>query len=131
MFDVNLFELSKKSSDSKKFTVYKGSLGGQIVYIGTTIQKPSDRFRWHKSNGKKFLFEVIKQFENENEMLDLEFELIKILNPKFNKIKTRKQNFNKKLTLEILESRKNNSQWCQKCLKRHVNKGYKYCYYCS
>ena len=129
---MNLFELAKnKTSDSNKFTVYKGSLNGQIVYIGTTIQKPSDRFRWHKSNGKRFFFEVIQQFDNETDMLNLEFELIKKLNPKFNKIKNRKQNFNKKLTPEILESRKNDAHWCQKCLKRHVNPGYKYCYYCS
>ena len=126
---MNLFE--KRSTDSKKFTVYKGSLNGQIVYIGTTIQKPEDRFRWHKSNGKRFFFEVIEQFDNENDMLDFEFELIKKLNPKFNKIKTRKQNFNKKLTPEMLELRKGDSQWCQKCLKRHVSSGYKYCYYCS
>lgn len=29
-------------------SVYKGELSGQIVYIGTTIQVPEDRFRWHR-----------------------------------------------------------------------------------
>jgi len=55
---MNLFELSKANSVSlsskRKYTVYKGLLNGQLVYIGTTIQKPEDRFRWHRNNGKNF-----------------------------------------------------------------------------
>lgn len=113
------------------FSVYKGMINNQIVYIGTTIQVPEERFRWHKYNGKDFAFEVIKQFDNETDMLNLEFELIKKHNPRYNKIKHRKQNLNVVLTSEILESRKGDVIWCQCCLKRHVNKGYKYCYFCK
>ena len=53
---MNLFELSKTKSQeisTSKFTVYKGLLNNKIVYIGTTIQKPEDRFRWHRNNGKQ------------------------------------------------------------------------------
>lgn len=113
-----------------KYSVYKGEVNGKVVYIGTTIQVPSERFRWHKYNGKDFKFTVIKQFDNPEDMLDFEFELIKKYNPKFNKIKRRKQNFNVKLTQEDLESRKGNKSWCQLCLKRHVSTGYTKCYYC-
>ena len=101
-----------------------------LVYIGTTVQNPKDRFRWHKHNGKDLYFEVIKECESANEMLDLEFELIKKHEPKLNKIKTRKQNLNIKLTEEELEKRKGNTEWCQFCLKRRVNKGYKFCSRC-
>ena len=93
--------------------------GADAVYLGLKDFNMRD-------GAKNF---TLKDLENARKLCNE--NKIKILNPKFNKIKTRKQNFNKKLTLEILESRKNNSQWCQKCLKRHVNKGYKYCYYCS
>src|SRR5574343_537991 len=113
------------------FTVYKGELGGKIVYIGTTIQIPEDRFRWHKYNGKDFRFTVLHQFDNEKEMLDKEYELIKLYNPRYNKIKHRKQNLNVKLTQEELNKRIGDKNWCQKFLKRQVNSGYKYCYYCS
>lgn len=113
-----------------KYSVYKGEVNGNVVYIGTTIQVPSERFRWHKYNGKDFKFTVIKQFDNPEDMLDFEFELIQKYNPKFNKIKRRKQNFNAKLTQEDLESRKGDKSWCQSCLKRHVNAGYTKCYYC-
>lgn len=115
----------------RTYTVYKGEKKGKIVYIGTTIQKPSDRFRWHRHNGKDLDFTVLFEFDNETEMLDKEFELIKKHNPRMNKIKHRKQNLNKKLTKEELESRRGNNEWCQSCFKRRVNKGYNHCYYCS
>lgn len=117
----------------KGFYVYKGlskSTGG-LLYIGTTIQIPSDRFRWHKANGKNLTFVVVKVCENESEMLDLEHLLIQKYKPRLNKITNRKQNFNKKLTAEALELRVGDSQWCQSCLKRRVNKGYSKCYYCE
>ena len=37
---------------SRVYSVYKGELNNQLVYIGTTVQVPSERFRWHKYNGK-------------------------------------------------------------------------------
>lgn len=114
----------------RTYTVYKGEKSGKIVYIGTTIQKPEDRFRWHKHNGKPFNFTVLGQFDNQEDMLNFEFELIKKHKPKHNKIKHRKQNLNAKLTPEMLEARKGDSNWCQCCLKRRVNKGYKNCYWC-
>lgn len=102
-----------------------------IVYVGTTIQKPEDRFRWHKANGKRLNFEVFKQCISQEEMLNTEYELIQKYHPKLNKITNRKQNFNKKLTKEELNKRKGNEHWCQKCLRRRVNKGYKYCFWCN
>lgn len=119
----------------KGFYVYKGlpkeKEGKKLLYIGTTIQIPSERFRWHKYNGKDFRFEIIRICKTETEMLDLEFELIKKYNPKYNKIKSRRQNFNVILSKEEIESRKGKIEWCQRCLKRHVNKGYEFCYFCS
>jgi len=131
---MTLFDLAHKKNNSNmpgKFNVYKGMLDGVLVYIGTTVQKPADRFRWHKANGKAFDFEVIKQCDTEDEMLDLEFELIKKHKPKFNKITHRKQNLNVRLTQVTLDARKGDAEWCQSCLKRRVNRGYKVCYYCQ
>jgi hypothetical protein len=118
--------------DTKAYTVYSGcdKKSGELVYIGTTIQKPKDRFRWHKHNGKDLRFEILAQFNSEQEMLNLEFELIKKHNPKLNKIKHRKQNLNVRLTDDVLSSRVGDNQWCQCCLKRRVNPGYSKCYYC-
>ena len=110
-------------------SVYKGERGGKIVYIGTTIQVPEDRFRWHKYNGKDLQFTVLAQYDNPEEMLAEERRLIDLHKPKLNK--RLKQNFNVKLTAEQLEARKGDASWCQSCLKRHVNKGYTKCMYCS
>jgi len=64
----------------KGFYVYKGlqkdKENGKLLYIGTTIQIPCDRFRWHKANGKDFNFEIINVCNDINEMLDLEYTLI-------------------------------------------------------
>lgn len=120
---------------TKGFYVYKGlpkeKDGKKLLYIGTTIQIPADRFRWHKANGKDFRFEIIKICKDENEMLDTEFALIKKYNPRYNKITKRKQNFNKKLSDEEKYGRVDNKEWCQCCLTRRVNKGYEFCYYCG
>lgn len=116
---------------NRTYTVYQGLLNNTIVYIGTTIQRPENRFRWHRNNGKRLHFEVLFQYDNEADMLTKEFELIKKYSPKLNKITHRKQNLNAKLSQEELEARKGNKEWCQCCLKRRVNAGYKNCYYCS
>lgn len=112
------------------YTVYKGELNGKLVYIGTTIQKPEDRFHWHKHNGKDFKFEVLEQFDNSEDMLDREFELIQLHKPKFIKITKRRQNLNVKLTPEEVSMRVGLSGWCQSCLKRRTNPGYYKCMYC-
>lgn len=112
----------------RTYTVYKGEVGGKLVYIGTTIQQPSARFRWHKANGKSFKFMVLSQHDTADEMLAEELRLIKLHKPKHNK--RLKQNLNVKLTPEILEGRKGSAEWCQSCLRRRVNKGYLNCYYC-
>lgn len=114
----------------KTYTVYKGEKNGILVYIGTTIQVPKERFRWHKYNGKDFVFTVLHTFDNAEEMLAKEFELIKKYDPKFNKIKKRAQNLNVKLTPEQLSARVDLEGWCQSCLKRRTNPGYKKCAYC-
>ena len=113
----------------RTYTVYKGELGGQLVYIGTTIQRPADRFRWHKANGKDLQFTVLAQFSTAEEMLAEERRLIELHRPRLNK--RLKQNLNVKLTQAQLDLRKGDSSWCQSCLKRRVNKGYSRCFYCS
>lgn len=114
---------------SRVHTVYKGEHGGKIVYIGTTIQQPDARFRWHKANGKPFKFTVLSQHDTAEEMLAEERRLIDLHKPKFNK--RLKQNLNVALTPEQLEARRGSAEWCQCCLKRRVNAGYKSCFYCS
>jgi hypothetical protein len=116
---------------SRIYTVYKGEKNGVIVYIGTTIQKPEDRFRWHKSNGKPLQFTVLHQFDNSEDMLSEELRLIKQHRPRLNKITHRRQNLNVALTQCELDLRKGSTEWCQSCLKRRVNKGYARCMRCS
>lgn len=116
---------------NRKYTVYKGEKNGQLVYIGTTMQKPEDRFRWHKANGKPLQFTVLQQYETADEMLDEEYRLIQKHRPRLNKITHRRQNLNVALTQDELNSRKVSSEWCQCCLKRRVNKGYKKCMRCG
>lgn len=114
----------------RNHVVYKGELKGQIVYIGTTIQKPEDRFRWHKANGKPFKFTVLAHFDTAQAMLDEEFRLIQLHKPKYNKIVHRQQNLNAKLSADQVQSRVGLAGWCQSCLKRRVNAGYTVCRYC-
>lgn len=115
-------------TEGRTHTVYKGELNDKIVYIGTTIQVPADRFRWHKANGKNFVFTVLARYETAEEMLAEERRLIELHKPKRNK--RLKQNLNVKLTQVQLDGRVNDPRWCQKCLKRRVNPGYKRCMYC-
>lgn len=124
-------EQARPTNSGRTYSVYVGRRDGKVVYVGTTIQKPQDRWRWHKANGKDLDFELVQQCTDENEMLTLEYELIKKYNPKMNKIKNRKQNLNAKLTPEVLQSRHGDSEWCQCCYRRRVRPGYKVCYYCQ
>ena len=59
-----------------EYTVYKGELDGTVVYIGTTIQNPRDRFRWHKHSGKDLKFSVLSIHTSAEEMLAEERRLI-------------------------------------------------------
>lgn len=131
MTDKNEVAVVTREVFDIQYHVYIGKLNSVVVYVGTTIQEPQDRFRWHKNNGKDFQFEVVHTYKNEQSMLNKEYELIKKYNPRFNLIKHRKQNLNVKLNQEQLEQRKGNPEWCQICLKRRVNKGYKCCMYCE
>lgn len=115
----------------RKYSVYEGRKNGALLYIGTTIQDPYDRFRWHRANGKRLDFKVLFRFDNEKEMLDKEFELIQRYKPRLNKISHRRQNLNARLTEDELKRRKGDQKWCQCCLKRRVNAGYRHCYWCS
>lgn len=114
----------------RTYTVYKGERNGKLVYIGTTIQEPSARFRWHKANGKDLKFTVLEQYDNAGSMLDEEHRLIKRHSPKLNKIRHRRQNLNVALTQAELEARKGVAEWCQSCLRRRVSKGYSRCMRC-
>lgn len=114
-----------------KYLVYVGyDRQDRVVYVGTTAQYPLSRWFYHKTHGKDLRFVEYARYDNENDMLDKEFELIQQLKPSKNKITKRRQNFNVALSSEELEKRKGDPQWCQCCLRRHVNKGYKYCFYC-
>lgn len=115
---------------SRVYSVYKGEKDGFLVYIGTTMQKPAARFRWHKANGKDLKFTVLHQFDTSKAMLDKEFELIQLYKPVLNKIVHRKQNLNVKLTQAEVQSRVGLVEWCQTCLKRRVNAGYSKCRWC-
>lgn len=120
------------ADNTKGFWVYVGKdkKSQEIVYVGTTMQKPSDRFRWHRHNGKDLLFYVVYKCNNTEDMFDKEVELINKYSPKLNK-KVTKHNNNKKLTKEELDNRIGDKGWCQCCLKRRVSTGYTICYYCS
>lgn len=113
----------------RTYTVYKGEVGGKVVYIGTTIQEPAARFRWHKANGKPFTFTVLQQYDNAEAMLAEELRLILLHKPKHNK--RLKQNLNVALTQAQLDARKGDASWCQSCLRRRVNKGYRCCMRCG
>ena len=129
----DLRTVKKRFILSKGFYVYKGlnKKTKELVYIGTTVQIPKDRFRWHKSNGKDLFFSVINICDSSDEMLDIEFELIKKYKPKLNKITERKQNLNIALTKSEIDNRIGNKEWCQKCLKRRVKSPYIFCYNCK
>lgn len=113
----------------RKTTVYKGLQNGEIVHIGITTQVPSTRFRTHEKRHLIEKFEIIAEFDSTDEALQLEKELILKYKPKYSK--RIKQNDNRKLSKTSIESRKGSSEWCQNCLKRRVNKGYKRCKWCS
>lgn len=113
----------------RKTTVYKGITKGEIVHIGITTQDPKVRFRTHEKRKLIESFEVIAEFEDVADALSLERELIEEYNPKYSK--RLKQNDNRKLAAAQVKDRVGNKEWCQKCLKRRVNKGYKICFYCS
>ena len=114
------------------YTVYKGARkNGEIAYIGTTVQVPAARFRWHRANGKNLKFTVLSTHETAEEMLTEELRLIQLHKPKLNKITNRKQNLNRKLTDLELSNRKGNPEWCNSCLKRRVNKGFTMCLWCA
>lgn len=119
------------STNLKGYWVYFGySKKGKLLYIGTTMQKPSDRFRWHRHNGKDLKFKVVASFNCADEMLKKEVELISKHNPQMNKKKS-KHNDNRKLNEKDIASRKGDKQWCQCCLKRRVSAGYRKCMWCS
>lgn len=123
--------LTEYKGRKDKYIVYVGKKNNKIVYVGTTIRYPISRWFYHKQHGKDFDFEEVFRFNNQDDMLSKEFELIKQYRPIYNKITRRKQNLNVALTKEELENRKGNPEWCQCCFKRRVNKGYTYCFACG
>ena len=132
-----LKEVKDYTSRSDKYIVYYGysrkdsKKNGKVVYIGTTIQHPMSRWFYHSIHQKNLNFVEMFRFDNEYDMLEMEYKKIRELRPAMNKIKNRQQNFNVMLTQDVIELRKGNPEWCQCCLRRHVNKGYRYCYFCS
>lgn len=113
------------------YVVYVGRAtpGGDIVYVGSTSQKPEDRFRWHRANEKDLHFTVVAAFDNADDMVLEEQRLIDINKPVLNK--RQKAIHNAPLTQDKLESRKGDKGWCQGCLRRRVNRGYKFCMWCA
>ena len=135
-FDAFYDEVTAYKERKDKYLVYVGysrkdKERKRIIYVGTTIQYPLSRWFYHKTHGKNLVFKEYCRFDNENDMLEKEYELIQRYRPSCNKITSRKQNFNVMLSAKELESRKGNPEWCQCCLTRRVSPGYKYCYFCS
>lgn len=135
-FDDFFDEVTKYKDRADKYLVYigysrKDKNREKVIYVGTTIQYPLSRWYYHKTHKKDLVFEEYCRFDNEKDMLDKEYELIQKFKPSCNKITDRKQNYNVELTQEVLDSRKGDPEWCQCCLRRHVNKGYRVCFYCS
>lgn len=134
---ASMDEAIKEYQNKKdKFTVYLGysrkdKNKKNVIYVGTTIQFPLSRWYYHSTHGKNLNFEVIARFDNEQDMLQLEYDLIQKFHPSCNKITDRIQNFNVCLTEQVLEQRKRNKEWCQKCLRRRVSKGYELCFWCA
>ena len=131
-----LEEVKEYKNRDDKYVVYYGyskkdKEKSKVIYVGTTIQHPMSRWYYHSTHKKDLVFDIAFRFDNEKQMLDKEYEEIKRLRPYLNKIKNRPQNFNVALSEEEINERKGNEKWCQCCLKRHVNKGYRYCYFCS
>lgn len=116
-------------SKIRQVAVYKGMNGNEIVHIGITTQDPKVRFRTHEKRKLIERFEVITLFEEVEDALALEKELILKYKPKYSK--RIKQNDNRPKSKAEIEARKGDSTWCQSCLKRRVNKGYRVCCYCS
>lgn len=110
-------------------TVYKGLLKGEIVHIGITTQKPTDRFRTHEKRHMIESFQVIAEFSSVEDALKLEKELILKYKPRYSKRVI--QNDNRKKRKEELEKRKGDKEWCQSCYRRRTSKGYRYCKWCS
>lgn len=130
-YESFLQEVKDYTRRKDKYVVYFGYANGKVVYVGTTIQHPYSRWYYHSMHGKPFEFKEEFRFDNEQDMLNKEYEMIQKYHPRFNKIINRKQNLNVELTQEELDNRKGDPQWCPCCLKRHVRPGYKYCYFCS
>lgn len=114
---------------NRPIIVYQGLKNNEIVHIGITSQEPQTRFRTHEKRHLIDRFEVIASFDEVGKALTLEKELILKYKPKYS---TRvKQNDNRRKSLDEIQSRVYNPEWCQKCLKRRVNNGYNICYRCE
>ena len=81
----------KKYKDRKdKYIVYYGysrkdKAHEKVIYVGTTIQHPISRWYYHSIHGKDLDFVEAFRYDNENDMLDKEYEMIQKLkmNPRF------------------------------------------------
>lgn len=111
------------------YSVYVGKWKGDIVYVGITMQVPKRRFQWHKSNGKDLDFEVIESGLDKSAAEERESELIALHSPTLNRRGMTLPASH--LTESELKARKGNDWWCQKCLRRHVNAGFKVCGWCA
>lgn len=125
------FVLHHKGMKMAIFSVYIGTaskLSEAVVYVGLTSQIPRRRFSWHKSRGKNLFFTVVSEHET-HELATIEEErLIAKYLPTLNR---RGINLPKShLSQSEIDSRKS-GQWCSVCLRRHVNKGYSVCLFCS
>ena len=111
------------------YRVYLGYSGDTVEYVGLTSQKPERRFSWHKSNGKRLRFEVVFVSDCEVAAKEEEDRLILLHLPTLNKrgICLPKSH----LTKQEVETRLSSGKWCQVCLRRHVNRGYKICLWCE
>lgn len=104
------------------------SKSGKVSYVGVTIQRPSEKFSWHKKDGMDLRFHAIKNFNTVEEMLAYQKNCIARLRPEFN-LKDGEQE--DKLTQGQIRKRKGSDEWCQSCLKRRVGEGKTKCIWCD
>lgn len=112
------------------YSVYVGKdKAGSIAYVGITMQIPSRRFSWHKSNGKNLNFSVASEFPTHKQAAAEEIRLIELHCPNLNKrgVFLPKSH----LSEHDLAQRKGNEKWCPCCLRRKINKGYMICRRCE
>lgn len=117
-------------SNKTGYWVYYGmGKAGKVDYVGTTSKRPSDKFYWHKNNGKDLKFIAIKNFSTAEEMKAYEGVCIVRLKPCLNE-RPYKAVDKRELSAKYVAIRTGSDKWCQECLRKRVSHGYRKCVWC-